>query len=91
MTGSFDGSTFGDYTKHTLQFFYLERGGNVSYCYLRFNTPTLPNNSLTVAKELSGGEQELNRYLTGAMDYRFRVLRPDGSLYVPEEIGRAHV
>ena len=84
MTGSFDGSTFGDYTKHTLQFFYLERGGNVSYCYLRFNTPTLPNNSLTVAKELSGGEQELNRYLTGAMDYRFRVLRPDGSLYVPE-------
>ena len=84
MTGSFDGSTFGDYTKHTLQFFYLERGGNVSYCYLRFNTPTLPNNSLTVAKELSGGEQELNRYLAGAMDYRFRVLRPDGSLYVPE-------
>lgn len=84
MTGSFDGSTFGDYTKHTLQFFYLERGGNVSYCYLRFNTPTLPNNSLTVAKELSGGEQELNRYLTSAMDYRFRVLRPDGSLYVPE-------
>lgn len=84
MTGSFNGSTFGDYTKHTLQFFYLERGGNVSYCYLRFNTPTLPNNSLTVAKELSGGEQELNRYLTGAMDYRFRVLRPDGSLYVPE-------
>ena len=84
MTGSFDGSTFGDYTKHTLQFFYLERGGNVSYCYLRFNTPTLPNNSLTVAKELSGGGQALNRYLTGAMDYRFRVLRPDGSLYVPE-------
>ena len=84
MTGSFDGSTFGDYTKHTLHFFYLERGGNVSYCYLRFNTPTLPNNSLTVAKELSGGEQELNRYLAGAMDYRFRVLRPDGSLYVPE-------
>ena len=84
MTGSFDGSTFGDYTKHTLQFFYLERGGNVSYCYLRFNTPTLPNNSLTVAKELSGGEQELNHYLAGAMDYRFRVLRPDGSLYVPE-------
>lgn len=84
VTGSFDGSTFGDYTKHTLQFFYLERGGNVSYCYLRFNTPTLPNNSLTVAKELSGGEQELNRYLAGAMDYRFRVLRPDGSLYVPE-------
>lgn len=84
VTGSFNGSTFSNYTKHTLKFFYLERGGNVSYCYLRFNTPTLPRNSLTVAKELSGGGDALNRYLTGTLDYRFRVLCPDGSLYVPE-------
>ena len=39
---------------------------------------------MTVAKELSGGGQSLNRYLTGALDYRFRVVRPDGGLYVPE-------
>ena len=81
--GSFSGQTFADYTKHTLKFFYLERGGNVSYCYLRFNMPTLPDKSLTVAKELSGGGEALNGYLTRALDYRFRVLRPDGSLYVP--------
>lgn len=80
---SLDGKTFRDYTKHTLKFFYLERGGNVSYCYLRFNMPTLPDKSLTVAKELSGGGEALNGYLTRALDYRFRVLRPDGSLYVP--------
>lgn len=82
--GTFQGDTFGDYTKHTLKFFYLERGGCVSYCYLRFNTPTLPEHSLTVAKELSGGGQSLNRYLTDALDYRFRVVRPGGRLYVPE-------
>ena len=81
--GAFSGQTFADYTKHTLKFFYLERGGNVSYCYLRFNTPTLPDKSLTVAKELSGGGAALNSHLTQALDYRFRVLRPDGSLYVP--------
>ena len=45
--------------------------------------PTLPSNSLTVAKELSGGGEALNGYLSGALDYRFRVLRPDGTLYVP--------
>ena len=55
----------------------------MSYCYLRFNMPTLPDKSLTVAKELSGGGEALNGYLTRALDYRFRVLRPDGSLYVP--------
>ncbi len=81
--GVFSGETFADYTKHTLKFFYLERGGNVSYCYLRFNMPTLPDKSLTVAKELSGGGEALNGYLSRTMDYRFRVLRPDGSLYVP--------
>lgn len=83
MEGAFSGQTFADYTKHTLKFFYLERGGNVSYCYLRFNMPTLPDKSLTVAKELSGGGEALNGYLARALDYRFRVLRPDGSLYVP--------
>ena len=83
VSGAFNGSTFSDYTKHTLKFFYLERGGCVSYCYLRFNMPTLPSNSLTVAKELSGGGEALNGYLSGALDYRFRVLRPDGTLYVP--------
>ena len=83
MEGTFSGQTFADYTKHTLKFFYLERGGNVSYCYLRFNMPTLPDKSLTVAKELSGGGEALNGHLSRTMDYRFRVLRPDGSLYVP--------
>lgn len=36
-----------------------------------------------MAKELSGGGEALNGYLSGALDYRFRVLRPDGTLYVP--------
>ena len=45
--------------------------------------PRCPSNSLTVAKELSGGGEALNGYLSGALDYRFRVLRPDGTLYVP--------
>ena len=43
-----EGDTFADYSQMSIKFFYLERGGNISYCRLRFNMPTLPENSLTV-------------------------------------------
>lgn len=42
-----EGDTFADYTKLSLKFFYMERGGNISYCRLRFNIPTLPDKSLS--------------------------------------------
>ena len=68
--------------KLSLKFFYLERGGNVSYCRLRFNIPTLPDKSLTVTKELSAevatadaGQQIIEE----SGDYRFRVVHADNT------------
>ena len=64
----FDGDTFADFTKLSLKFFYMERGGNISYCRLRFNIPTLPENSLTVGKAL-------DKAVLGSQTYQFRVLK----------------
>lgn len=47
-------TTFANYTKHTLKFFYLERGASVSNCKIRFNIPVLPTGSLSVQKAFEG-------------------------------------
>ena len=46
--------TFRDLSKHTLKFYYLERGGNVSYCRLKFNMDPLPVGSMSVEKAVTG-------------------------------------
>ena len=63
------------YKGHTLKFFYLERGGNVSNCKIQFNLPVVPENSLMVTKTLdSSGNEDLDQYLAGLLTYRFRVV-----------------
>lgn len=47
-------TTFENYTKHTLKFFYLERGAAISNCKIRFNIPVLPSGSLSVQKLFEG-------------------------------------
>ena len=73
----FNGNTFGDYTKHTLKFFYMERGGNIGYCHMKFNMPMLPENSLMVTKnvEVEGSNAEIDV----VNDYQFRVWKADKS------------
>lgn len=44
---------FADYTTHTIKFFYLERGNRDSNCKIKFNFPTIPKNSVSVAKEVT--------------------------------------
>ncbi len=88
------GDTFEDYTVHKLKFFYLERGGSVSYCRLRFNMPTLPEKSLTVTKEITDNtgdagveaNEDIVGFVKDTLEYKFRVLKPDGeNLYIPEQ------
>lgn len=56
------GETFADYSKHTLKFFYLERGAAVANCKIRFNIPVLPAGSLSVQKQFEGVERYPDDY-----------------------------
>jgi len=73
------GTTFADYSKHTFKFFYLERGAGSSNCKMTFNLPTLPDESLTVTKELvgDGANAETGSFIENTLEYAFRVVRAD--------------
>ena len=77
---SADGTTFADFTEHTLKFFYLERGAAVANCKLDFRLPTLPDESLTVTKDLIGDSNEdVRDFIADSLSYRFRVMKADAA------------
>ncbi len=39
--------------KHTMKIFYLERGGSVSNCFMKFNLPQTPQGRVVVSKKVS--------------------------------------
>ena len=69
----FDGNTFKDYTIHNLKFFFLERGGAISYSGMRFNLPPIPDYNLMVAKELY--HKTGNNKAESNEDFTFRVVK----------------
>ncbi|WP_411336574.1 SpaA isopeptide-forming pilin-related protein [Ruminococcus gauvreauii] len=50
-----DGSytSFKNFSSHSMEFFYLERGGGAANCKISFNMRPLPTDSVTVSKEIS--------------------------------------
>ena len=75
-----NGQTFADFSEHTLKFFYLERGSAVANCSLDFRLPTLPDESLTVTKDLAADtDAEVRDYIADSLSYRFRVMKTDGA------------
>lgn len=65
----FTGSTFHDYTGHTLTMFYMERGAGASALNIRFNMPTIPEGSVDVTKEV----KNLNSTIAAGKDYQFQL------------------
>ncbi len=45
------------WTTHTLKFFYLERGGNISNCRISYNLDFIPTGDLSIKKEVVGVEE----------------------------------
>lgn len=71
---NFNGNTFKKDTKHTLNFYYMERGGVVSSAKINFN---LPKGTPSVTKEVDYSDPNFN----DKRDYKFKIERaiPDGS------------
>ena len=77
--------TFMDYTTHSFNFYYTERGSGSSVCRLNFNFPLLRQNSLAVEKELADDDSTEAVEALGNPDFLFQVLdADDDSLFLPD-------
>lgn len=64
---------FHDYSAHTFDWFYLERHSFEANFYTKFNLPTIPQNSLTIEKEVEDG----NNLVDDDALYAFEVWATD--------------
>ena len=62
--------TFDNYSVHSLNFYYMERGAGSGVCRMNFNFPLLKKNSISVQKEVSADTEIL-----GDPDYKFQILK----------------
>ena len=82
--------TFKDYSTHSFNFYYMERGSGSSVCRINFNFPLLKKNSVTVTKENAlyetdpetGEQEETNLTVLGSPDYYFNIVKQSGGLLV---------
>lgn len=74
---------FADYSTHTIKFFYLERGNFDSNCMIKFNFPTIPKDSVAVAKEVTDEDGNGIDYADD-IDFKFNI-KVDASNYANRE------
>jgi fibro-slime domain-containing protein len=77
VNGKVTTSPFNDYTKHHLEFFYLERGGDASNCHIKFNLPAIPSKSLTVTKQVT--TLSSSTWIDPNQQYSFQLFTGDSS------------
>lgn len=78
-----DQGKYEDYSTHNFKFFYLERGGDISNCKIRFNLQSIPENSLQIAKNVTTNStnDDVVKYLKDNLVYRFKVLKNKNESY----------
>ena len=77
-TGLNSAGTFADYSIHSFNFYYMERGAGSGVCRMNFNFPLLRQNTISFTKELSVDEAD-KLDLLGNPDFRFQILKEDGT------------
>lgn len=72
---------FEDYSTHNFKFFYLERGGDISNCKIKFNLQSIPENSLQIGKNVTTNSTngDVVDYLKDNLIYKFKVLKVNTS------------
>ncbi len=69
--------TFKDYTNHTMDFYYMERGAGSGVCRMNFNLPLIHKNNISVSKQLTTDQEVLD--MLGNPDFDFQVLKENGT------------
>lgn len=70
--------TFKDYSTHTFNFYYMERGAGSGVCRMNFNFPLMRENSISVAKELDTDSENGTEPL-GNPDFSFQIMKENGT------------
>lgn len=68
---------FKDYSTHSFDFYYMERGSGSGICKMEFNLPTLQRNTISVAKDLTS-DTDLSEVL-GDPDFYFQIYKEGGN------------
>jgi len=71
--------TLKDYSTHTLNFYYMERGAGAGVMTTRFNMPLIKDNAITINKEIATDDKDA----IGNKEYHFQVVKADGTVYIP--------
>ena len=72
----FSGNTFKDYSTHTMNMYYMERGAGASNLHVKFNLPIVEEGKFTVEKKLEGANGE---YANQKFAYKaYRVQKVQG-------------
>ena len=71
--------TFKDYSTHVMKYYYLERGGDVANCHIKFNLQTIPKESVAVGKQVEIQNNGANAEITDDTVYQFRLEKLDES------------
>lgn len=60
-----------DYSDYTLDFYFMERGGNSSNCYIAFNMPVIPKKGIKIQKQVQGKADMLP---AAGTEFKFNVV-----------------